>query len=85
MVSLLIFKKGRCDCQTPCAIASTIIIILYATNPLDNIWCMQVFSLPPDVNVSIASDSIEDFTICLTWEGQKSDLYYIPDEHLALE
>ena len=46
---------------------------------------MQVFSLPPDVNVSIASDSIEDFTICLTWEGQKSDLYYIPDEHLALE
>ena len=32
--------------------------------------------LPPDVNISITY-SIEDFTICLTWHMQKSDLYYL--------
>ncbi|CAI8005204.1 hypothetical protein GBAR_LOCUS4094, partial [Geodia barretti] len=25
----------------------------------------------------IVSDSIEEFTICLTWQRQKSDLYYL--------
>ena len=33
--------------------------------------------LPPYVNVNIVSDSIEEFAICLTWQRQKSDLYYL--------
>ena len=33
--------------------------------------------LPPNVDISIICDSIEDFTICLTWQRQKSELYYL--------
>ena len=32
---------------------------------------------PPDVEFIIASDSVENFTTCLTWQSHKSDMYYL--------
>ena len=31
---------------------------------------------PPDVKF-ITSDSVENFTTCLTWQSHKSDMYYL--------
>ena len=33
--------------------------------------------LPPDVEFNITSFSVENFTMCLTWQSQKSDIYYL--------
>ena len=33
--------------------------------------------LRPNVESDIITDSIENFTVCLTWQRQDSDLYYL--------
>ena len=33
--------------------------------------------LHPNVENDIITDSIENFTVCLTWQRQDSDLYYL--------
>ena len=33
--------------------------------------------LPPDVEFNITSFSVENITVCLTWQSQKSDIYYL--------
>ena len=41
--------------------------------------------LRPNVESDIITDSVENFTVCLTWQRQDSDLYYLINTTSGME
>ena len=79
MASLIIEKQGCCMHWRVCSrnfmgFVRPTVFTLHTGLPLR-----------PNVEFNIASDSVEHFTVCLTWQRQESDLYYLINTITGME
>ena len=63
---------------------SSLVVIMHALSsmPCNILGFVQLvvhtgLPLHPNVEFDIISNSVENFTVCLTWQRQDSDLYYL--------